>query len=151
MRKLGLDDSIGFMLGIAHRKLSLLFMMRMKQYDITPEQWSVLYRIREQDGMIQKDIGDRAGKDKPTTTRILDTLEAKGYITKQLGKNDRRSFHVYITEQGIKAADEIALIEYQVVSDMSEVLAPDEYEHLAQLLIKISDHTTAWIEKEKEQ
>lgn len=150
MHKKGLDYSIGFLLGIAHRKLTNLFMLRMKQYDLTPEQWSVLYRIREEDGLIQRDLAERSGKDKPTTTRILDVLETKGYITKQAGKHDRRSFHIYITEQGKRIADAIEPIEYQAVQDVSATLTDEEYELLVQLLNKLNQQGTEWTEKEKE-
>ncbi|MFX3632837.1 MAG: MarR family winged helix-turn-helix transcriptional regulator [Candidatus Pristimantibacillus sp.] len=150
MHKKGLDHSIGFLLGIAHRKLTNLFMLRIKQFDLTPEQWSVLYRVREEDGLIQKDLAIRSGKDKPTTTRILDVLEAKGYITKQAGKQDRRSFHVFITEQGTAIADAIEPIEYQTVQDVSETLSDEEYRLLVQLLNKLNQQGTEWTEKEKE-
>jgi MarR family transcriptional regulator for hemolysin len=150
MRKEGLDYSIGFQLSNTYRKLSQLFLMRIKEYDLTPEQWSVLYRIREQDGMIQKEIAERAGKDRPTTTRILDLLEAKGLITKELGKSDRRSYHVYITDTGIQVAEAIAPIEYQTNRDTSEILSDLEYKLLMDMLKRLSAHSTQWIEKEKE-
>ena len=150
MRKEGLDHSIGFQLSNAYRKFSQLFLMRIKEYDLTPEQWAVLYRIREQDGMIQKEIAERAGKDKPTTTRILDLLEAKGYITKKLGKSDRRSYHVYITGSGFQVADAIAPIEYQTDRDASEILSNEEYRLLMDMLKRLSAHSAQWIEKEKE-
>ncbi|MEK4511314.1 MarR family winged helix-turn-helix transcriptional regulator [Paenibacillus sp. FSL K6-2524] len=150
MRKKGLDHSIGFQLGNAHRKLSHLFMLRTKQYDITPEQWGVLYRVREEDGLIQREIAQRSGKDKPTTTRILDVLEAKGLITKQAGKSDRRSFHVFITEQGKLVADAIEPIEYRTVGDVLDTLTDEEYELMCTVLNKISQQATELATLEKE-
>lgn len=150
MRKKGLDHSIGFLLGISQRKLSHLFMLRIKSFDLTPEQWSVLYRVRENDGLIQKDLAEISGKDKPTTTRILDVLEAKGFVTKQAGKNDRRSFHVFITEKGKEIADAIEPIEYQTVVDVSESLTDEEYEQMLHILDKLNQQATLWTEKEKE-
>ncbi|WP_028561950.1 MarR family winged helix-turn-helix transcriptional regulator [Paenibacillus pinihumi] len=151
MRHHELDHSIGFLLGIAERRLIQLFTMRMKQYDLFPEQWAVLHRIRQKDGMIQKEIGEKSQKDKPTTTRILDALEAKGFITKKPGLNDRRSFQVYITDSGIEAADAIRPIEQKVISDVTNVLSDFEYEQLAAMLTKLGKNAAEWIEKEKEQ
>ncbi|WP_042162288.1 MarR family winged helix-turn-helix transcriptional regulator [Paenibacillus gorillae] len=150
MRQQGLDHSLGFVMGISYRRMNQLFMTRIKSFDLTPEQWSVLYRIREQDGMIQKDIAEKSGKDKPTTTRILDSLEAKGYVTKKIGKNDRRSYHVHITEAGIQAADEIAPIEYQVLRDVSGVLTDEEYALMISMLNKLSIQAASLLEQEKE-
>lgn len=152
MRERGLDHSIGFLLGIASRKMSHLFMMRIKEYDLTPEQWSVLFRISEQDGLIQKDIADRSGKDKPTTTRILDTLESKGYITKRAGLHDRRSFHVFITEQGKQIAKVIEPIEQETIDNIAHDFSDEEYTQLVGMLSRLISRATelADIEKEKE-
>ena len=64
-----LERSVGFMMGVASRKISQLFMQRLKPYDITPEQWIVLFYVHEHEGMIQTEIAQRTCKDKPTTTR----------------------------------------------------------------------------------
>ncbi|MFC3746060.1 MarR family winged helix-turn-helix transcriptional regulator [Paenibacillus sp. GCM10012306] len=149
MRNQGLDHSIGFRLAIASRRFTQMFLMRIKDYDLTPEQWSVLYRIRDRDGMIQKEIADRAGKDKPTTTRILDLLEEKGYITKRSGESDRRSYHVYITESGRRVAEAIAPIEHQTDLDATEVLTEEEYLQLMDMLERVSNHAALWIENGK--
>ncbi|WP_068775513.1 MarR family winged helix-turn-helix transcriptional regulator [Paenibacillus sp. FJAT-26967] len=135
--KSALDDSIGFLLGITYRKISNLLTQRLKDYDITPEQWSVLYRIYEQDGLIQREIADRAGKDKPTTTRILDSLEAKGFIHKKAGQGDRRSFHVHITEKGQSLIRIAEPIEKKTVQDAVKHISQDEYDLLIKLLHQI--------------
>lgn len=128
--KNGLNDSLGFLLGVAYRKMSNFLSQRLKEYDITPEQWSVLYRIYEQDGLIQKDIAARACKDKPTTTRILDSLEAKQFIRKQVGQGDRRSFHIYITDKGRSLIEETISIEQQTNRDAAAGLSQEQYDQL---------------------
>lgn len=150
MHQKGLDHSIGFLLGATYRKLSNFFAARIKEFGLTPEQWAVLFRVREEDGLIQKELADRAGKDKPTTTRILDSLEAKGFITKRAGENDRRSFQVFITEQGRAAADAIEPIEYSTIAEIAQVLSAAEYEQMTRLLKRLNEHTAKLLEQEKE-
>ncbi|MDF2960754.1 MAG: transcriptional regulator [Paenibacillus sp.] len=149
MLKEGLDDSIGFWLGITYRKLSTLFLHRIKHYDLTPEQWSVLYRIGEEDGLIQREIAGRSGKDKPTTTRIMDALEAKGFIVKQPGLTDRRSFKVFITDKGKEVRSLITPVEYKTVQDASAGISGEEYDMLLELLRRISGNVDVLMEKEK--
>jgi DNA-binding MarR family transcriptional regulator len=151
MHQKGLDHSLGFLLGATYRKLTNFFAGRIKEFGLTPEQWAVLFRVREEDGLIQKEIADRAGKDKPTTTRILDTLEAKGFVTKRASEHDRRSFQVFITKQGKETADAIEPIEYSAIAEISQVMSIEEYELMNQLLRKLNDHTTNLLEHEKEQ
>lgn len=134
MKYTTLDTAIGFLFGISYRKLSNLLQMRMRSYDMTSEQWSVLYRVSEQDGMIQKEIAERSGKDKPTTTRILDLLETKGYITKKPGEKDRRSFLVYITETGKEVVSAIIPIERRLVEEVTDGLSEQDYKRLLEMV-----------------
>jgi MarR family transcriptional regulator, transcriptional regulator for hemolysin len=133
----GLDSSLGFLLGVTHRKLATLFQQRLKEFDITTEQWSVLYRIYEKDGLIQKEIAERAGKDKPSTTRILDSLEAKGFIGKKLGEHDRRSFAVFITDKGRVLIEQTASIEKKTIQEAMKGVNEQEEKLLLQLLKQI--------------
>lgn len=135
-----LDSSAGFMMGVTYRKISQLFMQRLKPFDITPEQWLVLYCVREQDGMIQKDIAAKSYKDKPTTTRILDVLESKGMVVRQPGESDRRSFIVHATEKGKELIDETEALERKAVEDATAGINHAEYDLLIELLHRIGDN-----------
>lgn len=143
-----LNRSLGFLMGNTYRKLSALFQSGLKEYDITPEQWSVLYQIDQADGLIQKDIAERSGKDRPTTTRILDHLEQKGLVYKQIGENDRRSFRVYITSKGKSLIQETLPIEKRVNTEVRKCLSEEEYETLMKLLITVSGRVNEITERE---
>lgn len=132
--------AVGFIMGVAYRKIAALLQHRLKSYEITPEQWSVLNQIDLANGLIQKEIADRTGKDKPTTTRIIDLLESKGLIYKQPGQQDRRSFLVYSTERGKKLIRETAPIEQSVTEEVKRMMSGEEYELLMELLQRINVH-----------
>ncbi|MBW7476440.1 MarR family transcriptional regulator [Paenibacillus oenotherae] len=138
----GLDRSAGFVMGVTYRKLSGLLQSRLKEYDITPEQWSILYHIDQAEGLIQKELAERTFKDKPTTTRILDQLENKGLVYKKAGEKDRRSFLVYITEKGKSLMQVTTPIEGQVIDIIKECVSEEEYELLLQLLFRINQHVS---------
>lgn len=146
--KNGLNDSLGFLLGVAYRKISNLLSQRLKEYDITPEQWSVLYRVYEHDGLIQKDIAARSGKDKPTTTRILDSLEAKQFIRKQVEQSDRRSFHIYCTDKGRSLIEETKSLEQQTIRDAAAGMSQEQYDQLISFLHGIIGNLTLTSESE---
>ncbi|QHW34042.1 MarR family transcriptional regulator [Paenibacillus rhizovicinus] len=131
---------IGFAMGLTHRKLSALFQHRLAAHGITPEQWSTLNQIDRAQGLIQKEIAERTGKDKPTTTRILDLLEKKGLIYKKAGERDRRSFLVYSTELGQSVIRETTPIEDSVTAEVKQVMSDTEYEKMLELLQRIQLH-----------
>jgi MarR family transcriptional regulator, transcriptional regulator for hemolysin len=131
---------IGFAMGITHRKLSALFQQRLGAHGITPEQWSTLNQIDRAQGLIQREIAERTGKDKPTTTRILDHLEKKGLIYKKAGEHDRRSFLVFSTELGQAVIRETTPIEDSVTADVKQCISEAEYDVMMELLERIRQH-----------
>ncbi|GGA50292.1 MarR family winged helix-turn-helix transcriptional regulator [Paenibacillus physcomitrellae] len=133
----GLDESLGFLLGVAYRKVAQLFQHQLNDHNLTPEQWAVLYRISEEEGLIQREIGKRAEKDKPTTTRILVALEQKGLIRKIEGAEDRRSFRVYSTPEGKAKVREIEPLERAAMKEASADLSEEEYTLLIGLLRRV--------------
>ncbi|MDR6549162.1 MarR family transcriptional regulator [Paenibacillus qinlingensis] len=131
---------IGFAMGVTHRKLTALFQQRLHAHGITPEQWSTLNQIDRAQGLIQREIAERTGKDKPTTTRILDHLEKKGLIYKKAGDRDRRSFLVYSTELGQDLIRVTTPIEDSVTADVKACISEAEYDIMMELLLRIQLH-----------
>lgn len=133
-------SSAGFLLGLTHRRASALLQHRLRNYDITSEQWSVLFHVVHDEGMIQKTIAELTFKDKPTITRILNQLEQKGYIVRKADEQDRRSYRIYSTEQGKRLMDETEPLEQSAVEDMRLCLGEQRYDELVKSLIQLSDY-----------
>ncbi|MFP4974494.1 MarR family winged helix-turn-helix transcriptional regulator [Paenibacillus sp. CN-4] len=94
------SPSIAPLLGSAYRKISTAFARALRPYDITPEQWSVLYAVCAHEGITQKEVADAADKDQPTTARIIELLLKKRYLDKSPSPSDGRAFCLYPTESG---------------------------------------------------
>lgn len=146
-----LGQSAGFQLSLTARKLSQLFGLRLKPYQITPEQWLVLTCIREHQGIIQKAIAEQTGKDQPTITRILDALEKKSWISKQADAKDRRSFIVHITPSGSQLLEQTNGIEEQVVAQATAGIDGPQLTELFKLLLHIRGNTNSLINQEQEK
>lgn len=126
-------------MGRTYRKLTNTFQHRLRSYGITPDQWSILYHVGQAEGLMQKDIAERAGKDRPTTTRILDHLTEKGWVYKQADAQDRRSFLVFATEEGRRLLAETTPIETAFIAELSSCMSDEEYEGLLALIRRIDD------------
>jgi MarR family transcriptional regulator for hemolysin len=109
-----LDQSIGHLWGQTYRKMNYYLLSAFKPYDITPEQWVVLCKLAVNDGITQKDLSIISEKDQPTLTRILDCLDKKHLMERRPNADDRRSFLVYITDEGRALFQELTLIEKKV-------------------------------------
>ena len=69
-------------------------------YDLTPEQWSLMVRLREHEGMNQRQLGEKAYKDRHNTTRILNQLHKRGYIERRPDNSDKRAYNLFLTKAG---------------------------------------------------
>lgn len=80
---------------------------------ITPEQWTVLFYLSEQDMITQRQLCDKVYKDKPSMTRIIDTMETNHLVERKSNTEDRRSNLIHLTPLGYAMkdrAEKIALI-----------------------------------------
>ncbi|CAH0117803.1 MarR family winged helix-turn-helix transcriptional regulator [Paenibacillus sp. MSJ-34] len=128
------QESIGFLIGQAYRKISHVLTMRFKPFDITLEQFAVLFRLHEDDGITQKELAERSGKDQPTTTRILDCLERKGMIRRQPKTDDRRAYSIYMTEEGRRIAAQLLPIEKETLEQLTEGIPEEQMVLFRQML-----------------
>jgi DNA-binding MarR family transcriptional regulator len=97
-----LDESIGYRVEVTERllKREWIKLFRKKGIDITPNQWVILYRVNEEEGLTQVEISKRTFKDTANITHIIDLLVKKGFVERVAVESDRRAFKVYLTEKG---------------------------------------------------
>lgn len=72
------------------------------EHNITTPQLLCLHSIREKDGLTLSELSNRVNLCKSTTAGIVDRLEAKGLITRNRSKIDRRRVEHYICEKGLE-------------------------------------------------
>jgi MarR family transcriptional regulator, organic hydroperoxide resistance regulator len=68
--------------------------------EVTPEQWIVLVRLWEEDGRTQTDLGASTYRDRPTMSRILDGMEARGLVKRKRDRDNARIWRVHLTARG---------------------------------------------------
>jgi DNA-binding MarR family transcriptional regulator len=144
-----LDESIGYLINSTGRKLSQMLTTRFSPYGITPEQWSVLSRLCEQDGMSQKELAHRVGKDQTNVTRILDQLERKRLAVRRMNPDDRRSFGAHVTDEGRSLQQTLAPIEVEVMITATRNIPEPQIHLLKQLLLQITHNTNETIPHEE--
>ena len=102
---------------------------------LTPEEFSTLDTISAHEELCQRDIAKLILKDRANTGKLLDSLESKGYIARELtSKNNRPVKIVRMTEVGKKVyAETYAKLQphHKVVK---ERIANTDLEKLGELL-----------------
>ena len=69
-------------------------------HDITKTQWSALVALHFDRASTCAEIARDLGHDKGATTRLVDTLEERGWVTRARGEEDRRMVRLTLTPSG---------------------------------------------------
>jgi DNA-binding MarR family transcriptional regulator len=97
-----LDNSPGYLVGRLSVEMSAVLHRTFQAhgFDVTTEQWIVLSRLWEQDGLHQSQVAERTGKDRHNIARILALLERRRLISRRPDPGDKRRKRVYLTARG---------------------------------------------------
>jgi DNA-binding MarR family transcriptional regulator len=82
---------------------------RLKQYDITPEQFNVLRILRgsHPKAMMLAEIACRMIDKSSNATRLVEKLRMKGFVKREICENNRRQVDIMITEKGLTLLSKI--------------------------------------------
>jgi DNA-binding MarR family transcriptional regulator len=70
------------------------------QFDMTADQYVLLSYLAEEDGITQQELSSRCSSDPRTIGTMIDLLEGRGLVERQLHPSDRRKWQVFLTDTG---------------------------------------------------
>lgn len=134
-----LEKSIGYLINRTAMKLKaeLLNSFKSQGLKITTEQWAVLASLTEADGKTQSEIAEKLIKDKTNLSRILDGMEKRKWLVRHAHENDRRSYRIFITQEGKALAEELIPIAKRINKKSLRTLDPKDILELERLMAEI--------------
>lgn len=110
----------------------------LKPYDISREQYNVLRILRGQKGCPANlgVIQERMLAKNSNTTRLIDKLLVKEYVTREVCPENRRKIEVLITQKGLDILTELDPVVVQYEQLFASNLTQEELEQLNALLEK---------------
>jgi DNA-binding MarR family transcriptional regulator len=132
--KFDMDNSFGYLLNRLSVTSKNSFNKQIKRYGVSPEQWIILFRVVENNGLTQKELSDSTFKDQGNLTRMIDKLVQKGYLLRDTDENDRRSVNLHATHSSKQLVEKIAPISQQQNERLSEGFSEDEKKIFTELL-----------------
>ena len=135
-----LNDSLGFILNKVNTKMKNKLLQQFKLYNVTTEQWSILNCLWEQEGISPKELADRTFKDKPTTNRILEKLQAKELIFRKPHPIDKRAYQIFLTSRGWALREELVPKAIQLFKEVTKGIEDHKVEDMKNLLNQIYDN-----------
>ena len=97
MLRENLERNFGFILHDVARLLRTTYDRRVRELGLTRSQWWVLTHLFRKDGITQSELAEILELEKPSLGRLLDRLEAKGWVRRQVDVKDRRAKRVFLT------------------------------------------------------
>lgn len=105
--------------------------------DITPVQFSILNALMDQPGVDQVTLAAKVAFDPATFGSVITRLEAKAWVRRETDANDRRRKLLFITPEGIRAAQTLKPVVVKVQKKILEPLSASEQKQLVELLAKL--------------
>lgn len=94
--------------------------------ELTPEEFAILSRLWEEDGLYQTELTEKTLKDKTRVTRLLGNLIDKSFVEKKTDENDRRSYRIFITEKGRDHKSIVLPIVKELMEQASRHVSPED-------------------------
>lgn len=130
-------ESVVSTIGKACMKIKNDLSKELKPYRVTSEQLVLLSKLWHQDGISQKELAKKCLKDQPTTARILDKLEKRGLITRQINLEDKRAFMIFLTDEAKELRIPLITVASRHMGKALTGLSNEEQSQLKVLLNKI--------------
>ena len=91
------ERNFGFLVHDVARLMRVAYDRRTRELGLTRSQWWVLNHLYFSEGITQSELADVLDVEKPTLGRLLDRLEAKGWVERRVDPSDRRAKRIYLT------------------------------------------------------
>lgn len=146
------EITFGFLLYDAARLLRRDFDRRARQLGLTRSQWAVLFHLARREGCNQTILADILEIEPITLVRLLDKLEAAGWLERRPDPQDRRVRLLYLTARAHPLLEKMKALGMETRNLALKGFSKAERETISQLLSRVrsnlSDHEA--IEEKKE-
>jgi MarR family transcriptional regulator for hemolysin len=100
---------------------------RLKSVGQTDARCAALAEIADcEDGVVQRELSQRLGVEEPTVVRLLDALEANGWVQRRAHAVDRRAKVVRVTPAAQPVLDEAQAIIFELQQEMFSEIDPSD-------------------------
>lgn len=132
-----LPDLIGFNLRCAQVALFQHFNSTMGQNAISAPQFGALLLIEANPGISQSAVAEALRFDRSTLVQIIDRLEGRELVVREVSSHDRRSHALRLTDGGVAMLVRLKQDALAHEKDVARELSPQEKDELIRLLQRI--------------
>jgi MarR family transcriptional regulator, transcriptional regulator for hemolysin len=132
-----LNRQLGFLLKDASRLYTRRFEERAQTLSLTLPQCRALLYLENNEGVSQKRLSELTELDPMTLVRILDRMEADGWVQRRFDPADRRAHTLWLTPKARPVLEHIAHLIAEVRAETLHGLSNEERSKLIELLGRV--------------
>ncbi len=95
-----LEDSMGYRLTVLSGEMKAEMRRRVSKYGVTTQQCALLMVLYRREGLNVTELAERIGVDFGGTSRLVDRLRVKGFLSGRPDGTDRRALRLELTRKG---------------------------------------------------
>jgi MarR family transcriptional regulator for hemolysin len=132
-----LSRNFGYLVNDVARLMRTVYDRRVRSLGLTRSQWWVLNHLFRHPGATQSELAAILEIERPTLGRLLDRLEAKGWVRREHDARDRRAWRVHLTGAAEPAMRKLRKQAFELRRDALAGLSAKERERFVDALLAI--------------
>jgi DNA-binding MarR family transcriptional regulator len=133
------DDDIAYLLVQLGFHAARRFSERLAPLGLEPRQFGMLTRLAANEGKSQQAVGELIGLNPTRMVFLVDELEKQGLVERRRNPADRRSYELYLTDQGRAKLGEAQRVRTGNDREIGASLTGAQRRELATLLRQVAD------------
>jgi DNA-binding MarR family transcriptional regulator len=130
-------ESVGFVVREVWRSFARCLQPRIAREGVTIGMWFVLRMLWDEDGMTQRELGERVGINGPTMVTALNSMERAGLVKRIHNQADRRKINVFLTKRGRKLKSKLWPMAAEVLALGLSGLTRSQVQSLNKMLAQV--------------
>ena len=132
-----MDESLHYLIMANQMLVQKSLMDQIKDTGLTIGQPKILDYLKEHDGSNQKAIARACFLEAGSLTTILNKMEEKGLIERRMLNGNRRSFHIFMTEEGKRKQQMVDKAFKEIEQKALSGILEEEYERFLNIYKRI--------------
>lgn len=104
---------------------------------VTPSQLAILFILKNKNSQTMTELSLELDTDNSAVTRVVDRMEKSGLVQRNNSSNDRREYHITITDDGIAETERVKKVIAAINRKIENEIPAKEIVNLNKTLIKM--------------
>ena len=137
------DLSFGYLLNDVTLLFRKHFDRRAVKFGLTRAQWRATKMLYHREGMRQNELAEMLEMEPIAVGRVIDRLQAAGFVERRADPRDRRAWRLYVTDQAHDVVDDMERIALELRGEATRGIGYDEMKRCLAVMERIKANLQA--------